>query len=552
MTFAEWIHYLVYAPSLALVAIFCLNQVYLLAAVLANRHRPDLPQPAPVEPRPDPLPFITIQLPLYNERFVVGRLLDCIADMDYPADRFEVQVLDDSTDDTARIAFDKVAAMRQQGLQATLLHRSDRKGFKAGALAAGMLSAKGSLIAIFDADFLPEPDFLRRALPYFRDPAVGVVQGRWTHLNEDSNLLTRLQALQLNVHFRTEQPGRQAGGFFLQFNGTAGIWRTEAIHAAGGWKDDTLTEDLELSIRAQLAGWKVRYVPTLEVPAELPMTIGGVRSQQYRWMKGGAETARRWLLTVIATGRLPAGVRWQAILHLLGSSVFLPVVLLSLASLWSAPPGGLTGVSGLGLAGLVAFFTVQSTSNWPERSDPGMTRSGYRRIIVRNALLFPLFLALSLGFSFRNCWAVLEGWSGRRSPFVRTPKYNVSDKDRKQPATAYDTRPSRSRLAYGEWLLLLVFLLATARDILESRTENLAFHLLLTTGYGMVSLYTLAESRSYGRSIRRRAGHAIGSSPSADGHADVGLPRIPTEWQVPEGVDKNEPKDDKSSYIYDR
>ncbi|MEY3052236.1 MAG: hypothetical protein RLY31_2021 [Bacteroidota bacterium] len=509
MTVAEWIHHLVYVPSLALTAAFCLNQLYLLLVVRRFRHRA-LPEPT-IPPYPGTLPFVTIQLPLYNERFVVGRLLDCIARMDYPADRFEIQVLDDSTDETCRIARTKVADMQKTGLQAVYLHRRSRTGFKAGALAEGMRSAKGGLIAIFDADFLPEPDFLRRAVPLFADPVVGVVQGRWTHLNEQSNLLTRLQALQLNVHFRTEQPGRQAGGYFLQFNGTAGIWRREAIDSAGGWRDDSLTEDLELSMRAQLAGWKICYLPTLTVPAELPVNISAIKTQQYRWMKGGAETARRWL-PVIATSGLSPGVRWQAILQLTGSSVFLPIVLLSLSSLVPAGTAAQTGNSILGMTGLLAFFSVQFLSNWPESSVRGSVANNRLRTTFRLVLLFPMFLALSLGFSLRNAWAVLEGWANRRSPFVRTPKFNILPDQQDRRTDVYLTRTNWHWLEYGELVLSVVFLIATVFDILEGRSGSVTFHLLLATGYGMIVYHSLDERIRNSRTADCGPSHGVGKA----------------------------------------
>ena len=243
-------------------------------------------------------PFVTVQLPIYNEMYVVERLIDNIAHFDYPHDRFEIHILDDSTDETVEIVRRKVQEYKAKGLLIEQIRREKRQGFKAGALRDGMQYANGEFLAIFDADFLPRPDFLKRTIPFFEDDNVGVVQTRWEHINQDYSLITKLQALQLNVHFTVEQVGRMAGDYMLQFNGTAGVWRRETIDDAGGWEADTLTEDFDLSIRAQLKGWKIKYLEEVGSPAELPAEMNAFKSQQFRWMKGGAETARKMLPTV--------------------------------------------------------------------------------------------------------------------------------------------------------------------------------------------------------------------------------------------------------------
>jgi len=268
------------------------------------------------------LPFVTVQLPVFNELHVVERLIEKICAFDYPSDRIEIQVLDDSTDETADIARKKVAYYREKGVQIQHLHRENRVGYKAGALHDALPLAKGELIAIFDADFLPRVDFLKKTIPYFEDREVGVVQTRWEHINQSYSLITELQALQLNVHFTVEQGGREAGDFMLQFNGTAGIWRRSAIEDAGGWEADTLTEDLDLSYRAQLKGWKIKYREEIGSPAELPVEMNGFKSQQFRWMKGGAETARK-ILPKVWRSALSFNQKLQATIHLLGSTIFI-------------------------------------------------------------------------------------------------------------------------------------------------------------------------------------------------------------------------------------
>ncbi|HEX9880338.1 MAG TPA: cellulose synthase family protein, partial [Candidatus Binatia bacterium] len=240
-------------------------------------------------------PTVTVQLPIYNERYVIQRLLEAVCSLDYPRDRLEIQVLDDSTDDTADIVRRLVAHYQKQGLSVVHIRRGTRQGFKAGALKEGLERARGEFIAIFDADFVPSPDFLRKTIPYFCDPRAGMVQARWGHTNADYSLLTRAQSVGIDGHFSIEQGARAWSGLFLNFNGTAGVWRSQAIRDAGGWQADTLTEDMDLSYRAQLAGWRLKYVMHVSCPAELPVQVGAFKSQQFRWAKGSMQTARKIL-----------------------------------------------------------------------------------------------------------------------------------------------------------------------------------------------------------------------------------------------------------------
>ncbi len=421
-----------YAAAMAVLLVFGLNQLVLaLRHVRADRLRPGpVPDPDALPPAPPDAdraawPAITVQLPLYNERYVAARLIDACARLDYPADRLEVQVLDDSTDDTAAVVAERVAHWRRRGLDVAHVRRPDRAGFKAGALGAALAFARGDLVAVFDADFVPQPDFLRRTVPPFRDPGVGLVQARWAHLNADTPL-TEAQAALLDAHFVIEQAGRCGAGWLMSFNGTAGVWRAAAIADAGGWRADTITEDLDLSYRAQLAGWRFRFLTDLGVPAELPATVAAWRQQQFRWTKGTAETARK-LLGRLWRGPVSVGAKVQGTLHLTGFAVFPAILLAALthAPLLAAHGLGLgvseayLGVMGLGLfafAGMVLAHVLTQRAlyaDWPRR-----------------LLRFPWWLAASMGLAASNTRGAVEALAGRPSPFVRTPKGGYRSRER--------------------------------------------------------------------------------------------------------------------------
>ena len=320
------------------VALYGLCLVFMLGFSLAQWQLTRLARRAaqtPLPPAPAPpvrWPHVTVQLPVYNELAVVTRIIDAAAALDYPADRLHIQVLDDSTDESVALAARRVAYHQDRGLRIDHVRRASRQGYKAGALAHGLTETDGEFVAIFDADFVPAPDFLRRTLPHFAAPEVGVVQTRWGHLNESESLLTRLQAFGLNAHFLVEQVGRAAGGHFLNFNGTGGVWRRTCIEDAGNWQADTLTEDLDLSYRAQLRGWRFVYRPDIVAPAELPAHLAALKSQQYRWNKGAAETARKHLGRVWRSAHLPLATRLHATFHLLNSSVFAVILVMALLS----------------------------------------------------------------------------------------------------------------------------------------------------------------------------------------------------------------------------
>ncbi len=377
--------------------------------------------------REEALPYVTIQLPIYNEMYVIERLIDTVMAFDYPKDRFEVHVLDDSTDETVEITRRCVETYQAKGFSIEQIRRKKRQGFKAGALRDATKFARGEFIAIFDADFLPKPDFLKRTVPYFQDERVGVVQTRWEHINEDYSIITKLQALQLNVHFTVEQTGRMKGNYLLQFNGTAGIWRRKAIEEAGGWEADTLTEDLDLSIRTQLKGWKIIYLEGVGSPAELPAEMNSFKSQQFRWMKGGAETAKKMLPTIWRSD-LSIWQKTQATFHLLGSTVFLFVFIMGVFSVPLlfflgdlAEVGFSRNFFAYFLVGLLSIIAVYYVGN----VQATFHREPFSRLLYKFVFLFPLFLALSMGLSLHNSIAVLQGYLCKKSPFVRTPKINI-------------------------------------------------------------------------------------------------------------------------------
>jgi cellulose synthase/poly-beta-1,6-N-acetylglucosamine synthase-like glycosyltransferase len=438
-------------------------------------------------------PFVTVQLPIFNEFYVIARLIDAVAEFDYPKDRFEIHILDDSNDETVALVAKKVVEYQAKGFNISQIIRDKRQGFKAGALRDAMPVAKGEFIAIFDADFVPDPAFLQRTIPHFADPEVGVVQTRWEHINQDYSIITRLQALQLNVHFTVEQVGRMNGGHLLQFNGTAGVWRTATIEAGGGWQPDTLTEDLDLSIRSQLAGYKIHFLENVGSPAELPVEMNSFKSQQHRWMKGGAETAKKMLPDVWKSD-LAFGHKVHATAHLLGSTIFLFVFL---CGVFSVPLLFLFGeLAAFGfsknffavfLVGLLSVIGIYYTANVQSVANK---EQSFLKSILKFLLLFPLFLALSMGLSLHNTVAVLQGYRGKKSPFVRTPKFNINSIKDKLTTKKYISG-KLNLVTIGEGLLSLYFLFAVAGGFYLQNTTFIVFHGLLALGYGAIFFFSV-------------------------------------------------------------
>ncbi|MBC7881049.1 MAG: glycosyltransferase [Anaerolineae bacterium] len=384
----------------------------------AYRHRPTLEVPLCHD-----WPFVTVQLPIFNELYVCERLLAAVCSLEYPRELLEIQVLDDSTDETSAILKAAIATFRQQGTTITYLHRQDRCGYKAGALAAGTVVARGEFIAIFDADFLPELDWLQRTLAHFTDPKVGIVQTRWGHTNRSYSLLTRLQALGIDGHFVVEQQARSANGYLLNFNGTAGIWRKQAIDDGGGWQADTLAEDMDLSYRAQLAGWQALYENSIVAPAELPVSIIGLKLQQFRWAKGSIQCARKLIPRVLAEtqGRMR---KLQAILHLTGYAVHPLMVLIALASV---PLLSVPWIGDHPLSRLWGTLMVPATFG-----PPTLYIAAQRELDLkywwRSLGLVVLLAVLGTGLSLSNSRAVLSGLFGGEASFRRTPKFNLKVK----------------------------------------------------------------------------------------------------------------------------
>lgn len=479
-----YVIFILYVTVMVFITIYCLHQLQLLW--LYFRALPKL-QAAP--PTPITWPNVTVQLPVYNELHVVERLIDRVVQLHYPPQLLEIQVLDDSTDQTQDLIAAKVNYYQARGVNILQVRRENRQGFKAGALQAGLHLAQGEFIAIFDADFLPHPDFLERTIPYFADPGIGVVQTRWEHLNEQYSLLTRLQAFPLNVHFTVEQSGRQNGRHFLQFNGTAGVWRKSTIEASGGWQGDTLTEDLDLSYRAQLKGWRIHYLEAVGSPAELPVEMYGLKSQQNRWMKGGAETARK-MLPLIWKSTFPWRQKFYSTLHLLASSVFLFVFLLSVLSvpvlLLLRPLGINTHYWSIFLMGMLSIIAVYYTAN---EVTSWHLQPWWKRL-VNFISLFPLFLAMSMGLAMHNAVAVVQGWSGRKSSFVRTPKFAIEGREKKSLPTDY-LRGRLNGVVLWEGLLAVYFFAAVIIGLKQGLTSFLYFHILLTLGYGAIFYYSV-------------------------------------------------------------
>ena len=474
-----------YAVGMAVLLVYGLNLLVLaLAHAWNDRLRPGAPPEPDVQPGTAAEPDVTVQLPLYNEAYVAERLIDACARLDWPRRRLEIQVLDDSTDETTALVAARVRYWQQRGLDIVHVHRKGRAGYKAGALANGLRLARGDLIALFDADFVPPPDFLRQALPLFDEPDVGMVQGRWGHFNQDDALLTRVQAFGLDTHFAIEQAVRERLGCFINFNGTAGVWRRACIEEAGGWQSDTLTEDLDLSYRAQLRGWAFRYAGDLEVPAELPVGIGAFRAQQFRWTKGAAETALK-MLRRLWTSAQPPRVKWEGTLHLTAHVVYpfvLLVALLHAPLVWMEHLGRGPGrvyfaAMGLGLVGFAGFFLAQLFAQ----------RRLYPRW-GRRLALFPLFMAGSMGLALSNAVALGEALVGKRSAFVRTPKLN-----RGAGAGAWwRGRYAETRLppvAWAEALLALYSLGGLALVVASGAWAAVPFQALFVLAFGLVTAW---------------------------------------------------------------
>jgi cellulose synthase/poly-beta-1,6-N-acetylglucosamine synthase-like glycosyltransferase len=434
-------------------------------------------------------PLVTIQLPIYNEQYVVNRLMDSIIKIDYPKDKLEIQVLDDSNDITTTLLQLKIDEYQNQGFDISMINRPNRKGYKAGALQYGLALAKGEFIAIFDADFIPDKDFLYKTIPLFSNPKVGVVQSRWEHINENYSLLTKLQAFGLDAHFFIEQPGRSAAHHFINFNGTAGVWRKKTIIDAGDWSPDTLTEDLDLSYRAQLKGWKFEYLRELESPAELPVTLPAIKSQQYRWMKGGAECFVKNAKKIQASGSMSFGSKIHGYYHLLNSSIFISVIALAF---YSIPLVFNTDIFSKyhRVVNLTTLFQVNwlilGTFYW-------LAFKRKNKSFWLFTKRFFLFLVFMMGLSLHNTFAVIEGLLGKKTPFIRTPKFNVVDDTDSWKGNVYSMKKI-GWLTWVEGLISLLFLGMLFVDYGKQLYGMMPFHFMIFLGYGIISYYTVKHT----------------------------------------------------------
>ncbi len=492
-----WSHFtgkvvlVLYGLCLFLIFIYSVLQLSLAIAYIrnrknvANRKTPDF--------NPETAPMVTVQLPMFNELYVAERIIETCAAFDYPKDKLQIQVLDDSTDETKDVIAKKVAEVAARGINIQHVHRVDRTGYKAGALDAAMDQVQGEFIAIFDADFVPEPDFLKKTMPYFQNEKIGVVQTRWGHINKDYSLLTELQAFGLNGHFAIEQGGRNAAGHFINFNGTGGVWRKKCIEDAGGWEHDTLTEDLDLSYRAQMKGWKFQYLEEVVAPAELPITMSALKSQQHRWMKGGAECFIKMWKRLLTAKDVRFSDRVHGMSHLFNSSVFIFILTVSILSL----PVLHIKDSFSDLNRVLQFMAIFIVSTvflmvyyWNAyRDKTANTFGSFFRFVGR----FFQFLIVSMGLSLSNTVAVLEGYFGIKSSFVRTPKFNVAKKGEFK-GNKYDKK-SLSIINIGEGVLMVVFGFTAVNRAIYGDLGMVPFHLMLAIGYGLVFFYTIKEVR---------------------------------------------------------
>ncbi len=490
-----------YFGVMGLLAVLGLHRLYLVRLFLRVRE-----QPVSIPAASERFPFVTVQLPLYNERFVVEGLIEAVCRLDYPREKLEIQVLDDSTDDTTKVARAQVERMASLGAPIRLLHRDTREGYKAGALRAGLEQARGELIAVFDADFLPAPDFLRHVTPYFADSSVGCVQARWSYRNRDESLLTRVQGMLLDGHFVIEQVARSRSGRFFNFNGTAGVLRRRMIEQSGGWQLDTLTEDTDLSYRGQLAGWRMLYLPEVTVESELPPDMASFQGQQARWAKGLVQTGLK-LWEPIRRADLPTAVKTEAFFHF-GSnlSALLMALLAALllpASLvrhqwqepWLLPLDLLFFLATFG--SMAAFWLL-----------PAVVREG--RLSREAVMLFPAALAVGVGLLLSNTRAVVEALAGVPSPFQRTAKYSADQRRMEEARATY--RPRGGWLAWANLSAALYFGICGVYLGWLGAWPAIPFFVLFIVGHSLAAAWALWEGWQSAPRAARLEEETVGSS----------------------------------------
>ncbi|HWK31757.1 MAG TPA: cellulose synthase family protein [Terriglobales bacterium] len=443
---------------------------------------------------PDELPHVTVQLPIFNEQFVIDRLVDAVCQMEYPREKLDIQVLDDSTDETVEVASAVVARFAEMGHNITYHHRTNRYGYKAGALDEGLKVAKGDLVAIFDADFVPPKDWLMKVVHQFTDPNVGMVQTRWTHLNRDYSFLTQVEAILLDGHFVLEHGGRSRAGVFFNFNGTAGMWRRQAISDAGGWEPDTLTEDTDLSYRSQLKGWKFKYLQDVECPAELPIEMTAFKTQQARWAKGLIQVSLKVLPKVLRDKNVPRRIKTEAWYHLTANISYPLMIVLSTLLLPAMVIRFYQGWFQMLFIDLPLFVaSTFSVSSFYLVSQKEL----FPRTWPKTFLYLPFLMALGIGLTITNTKAVLEALFGVQTAFARTPKYRVEKKKEKSAAA----KKYRKRLGIIQWIELAIgsyFALTVWYAIANQNYITVPFLLLFVLGYWYTGLMSLLQGRFEG------------------------------------------------------
>ena len=470
-----------YLSVLVGLSAYGVHRYFIIYLFLKHRKRPTLPKA-----KFDQLPKVTVQLPIFNEVYVVERLLKSVSEIDYPRELLQIQVLDDSTDDTRDLTRRCVDELQGRGLDVELIHRVDRTGFKAGALETGLATATGEFICILDADFVPQPDLLEKTIQHFTDPNVGMIQTRWGHLNRRYSLLTRVQAMFLDGHLLLEQTARSRSGRFFNFNGTAGLWRRSCIEEAGGWQHDTLTEDLDLSYRAQLAGWRFIFLPDVITPAELPVDMNGFKSQQHRWTKGSVQTCKK-LLPTIWRSDLPFPLKLEATAHLTSNFAYLLLACLCVL-LHPAIGGPQTGWLRMLLVDVPIFLTASLSVG---AFYICAQRELHPRTWMKEILFLPALLALGVGLSLNNARAVLEAVFNHQSDFARTPKYGIERK--KQPWRNAKYMPLKSLLPLVEMGFALYFTYFIWFAIQHGQFLSVPFLAMFQLGFLYVSVSSLSH-----------------------------------------------------------
>ena len=461
----------------------------------------------------DELPLVTIQLPIFNEQVVIDRLIEAICAMEYPSEKLEIQVLDDSTDETQEVAAGIVARYAAMGHPIQYIHRTNRHGYKAGALDAGLKVAKGEFVAIFDADFVPPPDWLMKVIHHFAEPGIGMVQTRWTHMNRDYSMLTQIEAILLDGHFVMEHGARVRTGDYFNFNGTAGMWRIKAIADGGGWQHDTLTEDTDLSYRSQLAGWKFKYLPEVECPSELPIEMTAFKTQQARWAKGLIQTSIK-VLPLMFKSDVPRRIKVEAVYHLTANLSYPLMVLMSVLLLPAMVCRFYQGWFQM----LLIDFPLFTASTFSIAVFYLMSeRELFPKTWWKTLLYLPFLMALGIGLTVTNTKAVMEALFGMKSPFVRTPKYRVAKKGEKSQAAKY-----RKRLLLAPWIELALgtyFFLAILYTFSNHNYFTAPFLILFVIGYWYTGLMSLLQ----GRFERWRTGTTANTDESSPKPFPVGV-----------------------------